>query len=73
MEKTMRWKTSYSVLLWAVGLGLYLHDRWVEWMKGITFMGRIHGFDIGVVLMVVGFISLTLKYRVLVRKSGNRG
>jgi len=62
-----KWKTAYSVLLFFLGCGLFLHDRWVEASLGHLHPG-IHGLDWGFILMLIGFITLGIKYKILVKR-----
>jgi len=64
----MKWKSSWSVLIFGSGLGLFLHDRIVEWNKGEAFMARIHGLDIGVILICISFITLSLYHKILFKE-----
>ena len=52
-------KIAISLLLFGIGLGLFIHDRILEW--GVLG-SRIHGLDIGFILTCVAYIILTFDF-----------
>jgi hypothetical protein len=59
-------KHALSLILFGLGIGLFLHDRIIEW---VILGRRIHGLDIGFILTCVAYVILTFDFIKWLKKS----
>jgi hypothetical protein len=52
-------KHALSILFFAAGVGVYLHDRCAEW---VTLGCRLHGLDVGATLLMLSWIILSFEF-----------
>jgi hypothetical protein len=52
-------KHALSMLFFASGVGVYLHDRCAEW---VTLGCRLHGLDVGVALLMLSWIIVSFEF-----------
>jgi hypothetical protein len=52
-------RIAISLILFGLGIGLFIHDRIVDWVK---LECRIHGLDVGFILVFIAYVLLTFDF-----------
>jgi len=54
-----------GILLLGFSIGLYVHDRILQWK---SFMARFHGIDVGFILCVIAWLIIGIEYLIVLRR-----